>query len=121
MGINRQMINVSAAPIMTTKRNADYGGSNRGHTAQSWVAREKLSDALLVIALGDFDTVHSLPHPKRRFVVVNREFPGCDVITHLGQWLQHSNTNLLCKKRLHFVGRPRHGRARHSCARRGVS
>jgi hypothetical protein len=69
--INSQVINMSAAPIMTAKTNADHGSSIRRHTAQSWIARQKLSDAFSVVTFGDLETFDALPQMESRVVITD--------------------------------------------------
>jgi len=76
------MINVPTSSIMTTQRDTNDCGSIRRHSAQSRIALQKLSNALPIIALGDFDTFNPVPDTKRRIVIVDGKFPSDDFATH---------------------------------------
>src|SRR5262249_9678695 len=81
--INRQVINVSAASVVTAHYHANHRRPIGRHSAQSRIARDKLSDALFVVALGNLQTFDSSPELKRRAVIVDGKLPSNDVTTHL--------------------------------------
>src|SRR6266513_1634771 len=80
--INRQVINVSAASVVTAHCHADNCRSVDCHSAQPRVARYKLSDAFFVVAFGNLQTFDLLPELKRRLVIVDGKFPSNDLATH---------------------------------------
>jgi hypothetical protein len=81
--INRQMINISAASVVTAQCDADNRRAICRHSAQARVAREKVENAFSVIALGNLETLSPLPQLKRRVVIANGKFSRFDIITHL--------------------------------------
>src|SRR5882724_8744076 len=87
--INRQMINISAASIVTAQCNANNRRAIGRHSAQSRVAREKVGNAFSVITLGNLETLSPLPQLKRRVVIANGKFSRFDVIAHHpGIWIE---------------------------------
>jgi hypothetical protein len=80
--IDRQMINVSAASIVTAQRDANNRRPIGCYAAQTRIPPEKLSDAFFVISLRDLDTFHPLPQFNRRVVIVDRKFSGIDLASH---------------------------------------
>src|SRR6516162_2312282 len=70
------MINVSAAPIVAAHCDTDNYRSVDRHPAQPGIARDKLSYAVSIVALGNLQTFDSLPELKRGVVILGREFSG---------------------------------------------
>src|SRR4030095_13249877 len=89
--INRQMINVSAASVVTAQCDANNRRAIACHSAQSGVACEKVGNAFSVITLSDLETLDSLPQLKRRRVIANRKFSRGDLALHV----RCKNSNLL--------------------------
>jgi hypothetical protein len=81
--INRQMINISAASVVTAQCNANNGRAIGRHSAQARVAREKVGNSFSVITLGNLETLSPLPQLKRRVVIANGKFSRFDVVAHL--------------------------------------
>jgi hypothetical protein len=81
--INCQMINISAASVVTAQCDANDRGAIGRHSAQPRVAREKVGNAFPVITLGNLKTLHPLPQLKRRVVIANGKFSRLDVSAHL--------------------------------------
>ena len=77
------MINVSATSVVAAHHHAHNSCSVNGNPAQSRIARDKLSNALSVVAFGDFQTFNASPKLQRRVVIVDAKFSSNDVATHL--------------------------------------
>jgi hypothetical protein len=59
--INRQMIKISAAAVLTAQRDTNNRRTIGGHSAKSGVAREKMGNAFPVIPLGNLEALDTLP------------------------------------------------------------
>jgi hypothetical protein len=81
--INRQMINISPASVVTAQCDANNRSAIGSHSAQPRVAREKVGNAFPFIPLGNLKTLNPLPQLKRRVVIANDKFPRFDISAHL--------------------------------------
>src|SRR6516162_9675626 len=69
---------MSAAPVVTAHCDAHNCRSVDRNPAQPRIARYKLSDAFLVVALRNLQAFDSLPELKRRVVIVYAKFSSND-------------------------------------------
>jgi hypothetical protein len=81
--LNGQMINISAASVVTAQCDANNRRAIDRHSAQPRVAREKVRNAFPVITFGNLETLNPLPQLKRRVVIANGKFSRFDVVAHL--------------------------------------
>jgi hypothetical protein len=77
--INRQMVYISAASVVTAQCDANNRSAIGRHSAQPWVARKKVGNAFPVITLGNLETLNPLPQLKRGVVIVNGKFSRFNV------------------------------------------
>jgi hypothetical protein len=82
-GINRQMINISAASVVTAQCNANNRSVVGRYSAEPRVALEKVGHTFSVITLGNLETLNPLPQLKRRLVISNGKFSRFDGVAHL--------------------------------------
>jgi hypothetical protein len=80
--INCEMINISAASVVTAQGDANNRSAIGRYSAQPRIAREKVGNAFPVITLGNFETLNPLPQLKRGVVIANGKFSRFDVIAH---------------------------------------
>jgi len=77
------MINISAAPVVAAQCDANNRSSVGRDSAQSRVTREKVGNTFLLIALGNLETLDSLPQLKRRVVIADGKLARLDVVAHV--------------------------------------
>src|SRR5213079_2487207 len=68
--IDCQVINMSATSVVSAQGDSNNCRSINRYSTEPWVAREKLSDAFSVIALGDLKAFNSTPDSDRCVVIL---------------------------------------------------
>jgi hypothetical protein len=89
--INGQMINISAASVVTAQCDANNRSGVGGDPAQPRIPREKVGNAFAVVTFRNLETFNSSPQLKCGVVIADGKFSRSDLALHLGC----KNPNLL--------------------------